>query len=73
VAGRRGRDQQIADGQDASSDLPEQPVPVLSDDQVRGLLAACSGEDFRDRRDAASAADERARDAHRRLSSGDGF
>jgi hypothetical protein len=73
VAGRRGQDQQIADGQDASSDLPEQPVPVLSDDQVRGLLAACSGKDFRDRRDAASAADERARDAHRRLSSGDGF
>lgn len=26
---------------------------VLSDDQVRGLLAACSGKDFRDRRDAA--------------------
>jgi hypothetical protein len=73
VAGRRGQDQQIADGQDASSDLPEQPVPVLSDDQVRGLLAACSGKDFRDRRDAASAADERARDARRRLSSGDGF
>ena len=22
--------------------IPEQPVPVLSDDQVRGLLAACS-------------------------------
>jgi len=33
--------------------IPEQPVPVLSDDQVRGLLAACSGKDFRDRRDAA--------------------
>jgi site-specific recombinase XerD len=33
--------------------IPEQPVPVLSDDQVRGLLAVCSGKDFRDRRDTA--------------------
>ena len=33
--------------------IPEQPVPVLADDQVRGLLAACSGKDFRDRRDTA--------------------
>jgi site-specific recombinase XerC len=33
--------------------IPEQPVPVLSDDQVRGLLAVCSGRDFRDRRDTA--------------------
>ena len=33
--------------------IPEQPVPVLSDGQVRGLLAACSGKDFRDRRDTA--------------------
>ena len=33
--------------------IPEQPVPVLSDDQVRGLLAGCSGKDFRDRRDTA--------------------
>jgi site-specific recombinase XerD len=33
--------------------IPEQPVPVVSDDQVRSLLTACSGKDFRDRRDAA--------------------
>jgi site-specific recombinase XerD len=33
--------------------IPEKPVPVLSDDQVRGLLAACSGKDLRDRRDTA--------------------
>lgn len=33
--------------------IPEQPVPVLSDDQVRGLLAVCSGKDFRARRDIA--------------------
>jgi hypothetical protein len=33
--------------------IPEQPVPVLSDDQVRGLLAVCSGKDFRDRGDTA--------------------
>lgn len=33
--------------------IPEQPVPVLSDDQVRGLLAVCSGKDFRNRRDTA--------------------
>jgi integrase len=33
--------------------IPEQPVPVLSDDNVRRLLADCSGKDFRDRRDLA--------------------
>ena len=33
--------------------IPEQPVPVLSDDQIRCLLAICSGKDFRDRRDSA--------------------
>jgi len=33
--------------------IPEQPVPVLSDDQVRSLLASCAGKDFRDRPDIA--------------------
>jgi site-specific recombinase XerC len=33
--------------------IPEKPVPVLSDDQIRLLLADCSGKDFRDRRDCA--------------------
>jgi integrase len=33
--------------------IPEQPVPVLSDDQIRGLLASCAGKDFRVRRDIA--------------------
>src|SRR6266568_3586069 len=33
--------------------ITEKPVPVLSDDQVRLLLADCSGEDFRSRRDCA--------------------
>ena len=33
--------------------IPEQTVPVLSDDQVRGLLAVCSGKDLRARRDTA--------------------
>jgi site-specific recombinase XerC len=33
--------------------IPEQPVPVLSDDRVRCLLVVCSGKDFRDRRDTA--------------------
>jgi site-specific recombinase XerC len=33
--------------------IPEQAVPVLSDDQIRCLLAACSGKGFRDRRDIA--------------------
>ena len=33
--------------------IPEKPVPVLSDDQVRLLLADCSGKDFRNRRDCA--------------------
>jgi len=33
--------------------IPEQPVPVLSDDHVRLLLADCAGKDFRNRRDCA--------------------
>ncbi|MBV9384562.1 MAG: phage integrase N-terminal SAM-like domain-containing protein, partial [Streptosporangiaceae bacterium] len=33
--------------------IPEQPVPVLSDDEVRRLLDGCTGRDFRNRRDAA--------------------
>ena len=31
--------------------IPEQPVAGPSDDQAGGLLAVCSGKDFRDRRD----------------------
>jgi site-specific recombinase XerD len=33
--------------------VPEQPVPVLRDDQLRALLDTCSGHTFVDRRDAA--------------------
>lgn len=33
--------------------IPEQPVPVLADDQVRRLLDSCAGRDFRNRRDIA--------------------
>jgi integrase/recombinase XerC len=33
--------------------IPEKPVPVLPDDDVRRLLADCSAKDFRDRRDLA--------------------
>jgi site-specific recombinase XerD len=33
--------------------VPEQPVDVLTDDQVRSLLEACSGSTFADRRDTA--------------------
>jgi site-specific recombinase XerD len=33
--------------------IPEQPVPVLPDDQVRRLLDSCAGRDFRSRRDVA--------------------
>ena len=33
--------------------IPDKPVPVLPDDDVRHLLAECSGKDFRDRRDLA--------------------
>ena len=33
--------------------IPEKPVPVLSDDHIRLLLADCSGKDFRNRRDCA--------------------
>ena len=31
--------------------VPEQPIPVLSDDQLRRLLATCRGSDFESRRD----------------------
>ena len=31
--------------------ITEKPVPVLPDEDVRRLLADCSGKDFRDRRD----------------------
>jgi integrase len=33
--------------------VPEQPVPVLSDDQLRTLLESCTGRDLIDRRDTA--------------------
>jgi integrase/recombinase XerC len=33
--------------------VPEQPVPVLTEEQLRALLASCDGRDFVDRRDAA--------------------
>jgi site-specific recombinase XerD len=33
--------------------VPEQPVPVLTIDQLKGLLATCDGSRFEDRRDAA--------------------
>ena len=33
--------------------VPDRPVPVLSDDQLRALLKACDGTSFEDRRDAA--------------------
>jgi integrase len=33
--------------------IPERPLPVLPDDDVRRLPADCSGKDFRDRRDLA--------------------
>jgi len=33
--------------------VPEQPVPVLSDDQLRALLKTCEGNTFENRRDAA--------------------
>jgi len=33
--------------------VPEQPVPVLSEDDMRTLLRSCAGKGFKDRRDAA--------------------
>ena len=33
--------------------VPEQPVPVLTDDDVNAVLATCAGRDFADRRDTA--------------------
>jgi site-specific recombinase XerC len=33
--------------------IPEKPVPVLPDDDIRRLLDNCAGKDFRDRRDLA--------------------
>ncbi len=34
--------------------IPDEPPPVLTDDELRRLLKACDGRDFADRRDAAS-------------------
>jgi site-specific recombinase XerD len=36
-----------------SPTVPEQPVPVVSDEDLRKLLGVCAGETFEDRRDAA--------------------
>jgi site-specific recombinase XerD len=33
--------------------VPEQPAPVLTDDELRALLASCAGKGFEDRRDTA--------------------
>jgi len=35
----------------APPQVPEQPVPVLSEDDLRKLLADCAGKEFEDRRD----------------------
>jgi site-specific recombinase XerD len=37
----------------APPQVPEQPVPVLSEDDLRKLLADCAGKEFEDRRDEA--------------------
>jgi integrase/recombinase XerC len=34
--------------------VPDQPVPVVPEDGLRRLLAACAGKDFEARRDTAS-------------------
>ena len=61
--------------------VPEQPIPIVPEDGLRRLLAACAGKDdadlhcWRSRamlgRYGASAADAGVREAHRRLSPGD--
>jgi site-specific recombinase XerD len=33
--------------------IPETPVPVLSDDEIKRVLKACEGKEFADRRDMA--------------------
>jgi integrase/recombinase XerC len=33
--------------------IPDEPPPVLTDDELRRLLKSCEGQDFTDRRDAA--------------------
>ena len=35
----------------APPQVPEQPVPILSEDDLRKLLADCAGKEFEDRRD----------------------
>lgn len=41
--GRRGRDRSVTHDQDAAAQDPGKSVPMLSDDYVRLLLAACAG------------------------------
>ena len=50
--GRRGVDR-FADGPHESPSIPDVPVPIVTDNELRSLLKACEGTDFESRRDMA--------------------
>ncbi len=51
VAGRGGRDHRVADGPHAAAKRVQDLVPVLTDADLKRLLAACDGKGFNDRRE----------------------
>jgi site-specific recombinase XerC len=53
VGGGGGRAGHQPDGRLNPPQIPDEPPPVLTDDQLRRLLKACEGRDFTDQRDAA--------------------
>jgi integrase len=53
VAGRGGRDRRNANEEHETSTVPEVPVPLLSEDELKAVVKSCEGTSFEDRRDMA--------------------